>query len=184
MCQSPHHHKHMEDLVALPRQIEPPGPPPLGHPAQVKHGPDQIREGHDALVREYDIAVRVSPVDHSGMDGRDDAKQGHGDEEEDAEGAAFARGEGRVEEGDDGAGTKDGDPGEVDDLPVRGALEDVVHGGEVGGDDHDGDAHIVEVEELRVEAARVAAEEVAEAAAEEAEHGATQEHIERPAWWC
>ena len=90
--------------MALPRQVEPPGPPPLGRPAQVKHGPDQIRERHHALVREYDVAVRVTPVDHRGMDGRDDAEQGHGDEEEDAEGAASARREGRGEEGDDGAG--------------------------------------------------------------------------------
>lgn len=172
MCQSPHQHKHMEDLVALAGQIEAPGPPALGRPGQVEDGADQVGEGHDGLVREDDVAVGVSPVDDSGMDGRDDAEQGHGDEEEDAEGAALARGEGRGEEGDDGAGAKDGDPGEVDDLPVRGALEDVEHGGEVGGDDHHGDAHVVEVEELRVEAPRVAAQQVAEAAAQEAEHGA------------
>lgn len=50
------------------------------------------------------------------------------------------------------------------------ALEDVVHWGEEGGDDHDCDACVVKTGEEDVEAVAVAAEEVAEAASEEAEH--------------
>lgn len=171
MSQSPHHHKHMEDLVAVAGQVEPPRPPPLRDPANVEDGPHQIRQRHGRLVGQDEVTVGVVPVEDEGMDGRNQAEEAHGDEEQGAERPVLAGGEGRGEEGGDGAEAHEGDAGEVDEVPVWGALEDVVDGGEEGGDDHDGDAHVVQVEEAAVEGVGVAGEEVADAAGQEAEHG-------------
>lgn len=71
MSQSPHHHKHMEDLVAVAGQVEPARPPPLGDPANIEQGPDQIRQRHARLVRQDDVTMGVVPVEHEGMDCRD-----------------------------------------------------------------------------------------------------------------
>lgn len=171
MSQSPHEHKHMEDLVAVAGQVEAAGAPPLGDAGDVEDGAEQIGERHGRLVGQDEVAMRVVPVEEEGVEGRNEAEEAHGDEEEGAERAVLGGGEGRGEEGGDGAEAQEGDPGEVDEVPVWGALEDVVDGGEEGGDDHHGDADVVEVEEAAIQGVGVAGEEVADAAGEEAEHG-------------
>lgn len=98
------------------------------------------------------------------MDGGDQGGQSHGEEEEGAEGAVLRRGLGRGEEGGDCENAHAGDAGEVGELPVRLALEDVKDRGEEGGDDHDGDADVVDAKEEEVEVVGVTREEVADAA--------------------
>lgn len=143
MSQSPHDHTHMEDLVALAGQVEPPGLPALGHPTQIKHGTNQIRQRHHTFIGHYHIAVGITPVHHSSMHCRNNPEQPHWHEQQNAEGTALPRREGRGEQRDDGAGPHYGYACEVHHLPMWGALEDVVHCREEGGDDHHRDPDVV-----------------------------------------
>lgn len=136
--------------MAMARQIEPPGPPPLGNPSHIKHSPHQIRQSHDRFISQRHIPVRVIPVSHKRMHCRDQAEQAHAQKERNPERTTFSRGEGRGEKRDDRARAHDCDDGEIDDLPMRGAEENVVYGREEGGDDHDGDPGVVHTEEMRV----------------------------------
>lgn len=180
MSHGPHHHKHMKDLMTMARKIEPPRAPPLRDPANIKHGPDQVRQSHGRLVGQDHVPVGIIPVEHEGVARGEYAEEAHGDEEQGPQGAVSGCGEGGGEEGDDGAYPEGGDDGEIEDLPVWGALEDVVDWWEEGGDDHDCDTRVVEVEEAEVEAVGVAGEEVASGAREEAEHRTAQEDVEWP----
>lgn len=117
----------MEDLVTMASQIKEPRHPPLGNSGNVKHSPGDVEQPHGSLVCKRDIPLRLVPVDDEGMDSRDEARESHRHEQAGAEGPVFAGGEGGGEEGDDGADAHDSDSSEVHNLPVWGALENVVN---------------------------------------------------------
>lgn len=157
--------------MAVPREVEPPRPPPLRDTAHVKQRPRQVRQRHGQLVRERDRPLWVAPVHNAGMDGRHDPEEPHRGEEHCPERPELPSRQGRGEQGGNGERPHGCDAAEVDELPVGVALEDVVDGREEGGDDHGGDAHVVHPEEEEVEVVGVAGEEVASRARQETEHG-------------
>lgn len=171
VCQGAHDHKHVEYLVAVPGEVEPPGLPPLRDSNHVEQRPDQVRQCHGWLVRQRDRPLWVAPVHHTGVHGRHDPEEPHRGEEHRPERPELPGGEGRGEQGGDGEHPHGRDAAEVDELPVGVALEDVVDGREEGGDDHDGDPHVVHPEQEEVEVVGVAREQVAGGAREETEHG-------------
>ncbi|PON42725.1 hypothetical protein PanWU01x14_279590 [Parasponia andersonii] len=118
MCQSPHDHKNMEDLMAMPSQVKPTRSQSLWNPADIKSSPSQVEKGHGQLIGEDEVSPGVVPVDNNSMDGRDNAKEPHGGEEHGSEPAELASREPRREQGDDGEGPHGCDPTKVAHVPV------------------------------------------------------------------
>lgn len=100
------------------------------------------------------------------MDSWHNPEEPHGGEEESAKSSVLGRGKRWSEECDDREDSHRGDACEVDEVPTRSALEDVVDWWEEGSDDHGGDTGIVYAEEEDVKFFGVAAKEVADAARE------------------
>lgn len=83
------------------------------------------------------------------MDCRDQAEQPHGEEQTGAKPPVFSPRKGGSEESEDDGNANDGDSCQVDDVPGWGALENVVHWREIGGEYHDSDpgkVHLCEYE--------------------------------------
>lgn len=156
--------EHVEYLVAVAGEVEPPRLPPFRHPRHVEGGARQVSRRHGRLVGQRHVAPRFAPVDDGRVQGGYDPEEAHPGEERGAVSAEFPGGELGGEEGEDGDEAHGGDGNEVGELPVSFTLEDVVDRGKEGSDDHDGDSGVVNAEEEEVEAARVATEQVARAA--------------------
>lgn len=150
--------------MAMASEVEGAWTPPLRHPTHVEDGPYHIGQSHAGLICKSNVAPGLPPVDDQGMDGRHNPGEAHGGEDQGSERPEFAGGEGGGKEDDEAGDAHDGDAGEVGELPVGIALEDVVDGWEERGDDHDGDAGVVDAEEEAVELVGVAGEEMANAA--------------------
>lgn len=147
MGQSTKNHQNMKQLVTMSGQIKPTGPPPLGNPAHIKPSSGKVKQSHGSLISQSNIPARISPIDDGGVNRRNDPEEPHGDEEKRSEWPEFSGGERRREESDDGEDAHDGDSGEIDELPVGIALENVVNWGKKGGDDHDSDSDVVDSEQ-------------------------------------
>ena len=174
--------KDVEDLVAVPRDVKPPGAPLLGHPLHVERCAHGVEQGHGELVGERDDNVVRPPVERDGVRGGDDTWEAHGEEEPGAEGAEARCGEGGGEERGDDEEAEGGDGGEVEEAGEGAAGEGVEDGGEEGGDDHEGDAGVVEAPEEEVEAPRVRGQKVGHRATHQARHWARQEDEPWPYW--
>lgn len=121
--------EHVEYLVAVAGEVEPPWLPPFRHPRHVEGGARQVSRRHGRLVGQRHVAPRFAPVDDGRVQGGYDPEEAHPGEERGAVGAEFPGGEMRGEEGEDGDEAHGGDGNEVDELPVSFALEDVVDRG-------------------------------------------------------
>lgn len=173
-------HEHMEDLVAMPDDIEHAGTPLLRDTADIEPGPDGVRQPHGHLEPEREVARGVAPVDPESVQRRDDTGQAHCEEQRGTQPAVPRRGAGRREQHGHDERAQGGDGGEVGDARGAVAEEGVVDGRDEGGDDHDGDARVVQLPEDDRGAARVAGQQVRRAARGQARHGAHQEHHPRP----
>ena len=164
--QSTQQNKHMEDLMTMPHTIKPTRFKPLRHSTHEEPCPNKIKHCHTQLVQERHVPLRVSPVDHKRMDSWHDPEEPHGGKEQSPETSVLGRGKWWSEECDDREDSHRGDGREVDKVPTRSALEDVVDWWEERSDDHGGDTGIVYAEEEDVKVMGVAAEEVANATRE------------------
>lgn len=178
--QRPRDDEEVEDLVAVPGEVERPGLPPLGHAAGVHPRAGAVRRSHERLQGQHDAARGVPPVLRRGVHGRHHAGEAHGEEEQRAGLAVLGRVQDGAEEGAGGEEGQEGDGGEVEEPGEGLAQEGVVYGREEGGDDHEGDARVVQAPEEVVEAAGVAGQQVGDAAAAQAHQRARHEHRPRP----
>lgn len=152
----------VEQLVAVPDEVEPPGEPPLGHTRGVHGNAERVERAHGGLAprRRRRLPHRAAVERQLVRDG-DDARRGQPGEERGTERAQPGGLECRHQRCRHGGGAGAGDGGRVGVAEPGVAEEGVVDDGEEGGDDERGDAGVVEAEGDVVGALRVAQEEVA-----------------------
>jgi hypothetical protein len=172
--------EHMEQLVAVPREVEPPGHPPLGHPGGIHRHAGQVGRAHGHLVPRREHGLRAVPEhEHLVHDGHQ-ARHAHAREQPRARPPQLGPLEDREQGDGHGGGAGGGDEAEVERLEEGVAQEGVVDERVEGGDDEPRDAGVVQAEEHVAGVLRVARQQVARAAHQQAEHGAAQVRVERP----
>jgi hypothetical protein len=171
----------VEQLVAVPDEVEPAGRPPLGHARRVHGDAEPVERAHERLVRRRGHGAGGRPaVQHELVRDGHHPGRAHAREECGAERAELRRLERRHQRHRRGGGAQRRDGAHVQ-APQGGGAEEGVVGQRVeGGDDQGRDAGVVQAERHVRRALRVAQDQVARAARQQAQHRAAEVREQRP----
>ena len=164
MSESPGHHQYVKQLVAVPGNVELPGPPSLGNSCGIDQHSKPVESTHQNFVLCCVESLGCAPEQVELVHDRRDPGQAHAEEEWRADGAELGVLEDRQEREQDCGDAQDGYEAEVQVAEKRVAHEGVIDRRVKGGRNEGYDSRVVEPEHDVGESLRVAREEMACAA--------------------
>lgn len=164
MSQCSRYHKHVEDLVAMPGDVECSGFPLLGYPGNIKPRSRGVQYTHQELIPQSNENVGVSPINNNGVSCGNHSREAHGEKEGGPEETVLRRREAGREKSDYDERAEDAYGAEVEEARIGVAIEGVVDRGKEGAHNHDGDPGIIEPPEEEVELSGMGGQEVGEGA--------------------
>lgn len=164
MSESPGHHKYVKQLMAVPGNVELPGPPTLGNPCGIEQRSKPVESAHQNLVPCRLEGLGRAPKQVELVHDRRDPGQAHAEEEQGADGAKLGALEDWQERDQDRGNAEDGYEAQVEVAEERVAHEWVIDRRVKWGRNEGRDSRVVEPEHDVGESLGVAREEMACAA--------------------